>query len=75
MMDLENKLIDMLLKLDWSRDVNASNRFLNASTAREESIMAGSLAEGTSTQVAELCGKGDLQIKFINAMLYQGFLL
>ena len=54
MMDLANKLVDMLLKLDWSRDVNASNRFLNASTAREESIIEGSLAEGTSAPVAEL---------------------
>ena len=54
MMDLEYRLVATALKLDWSRVVKASNRVLNALTAREESIVEGSLVEGMSAQVVEL---------------------
>ena len=54
MMDLVNRLVANELKLCWSRVVKASNRVLNALTAREESIVEGSLVEGMSAQVAEL---------------------
>ena len=54
MMDLVNRLVDISVKLCWSRVVKASNRVLNASTAREASIVEGSLVEGVAAQVAEL---------------------
>ena len=54
MMDLVNRLVATALKLDWSRVIRASNLVLNASTAREELIVEGSLVEGMSAQLAEL---------------------
>ena len=54
MMDLANRLIDTAVKLCWSREVKATNRVFSASTAREESIVEGSLVDGTSAKVAEL---------------------
>ena len=49
MMDLVNRLVDITVKLCCSRVVKAFNRVLNASTAREESIVEGSLVEGMSS--------------------------
>ena len=57
MMDLANSLLAMSVKLCWSRVVKASHWVFNASTAREESIVGGSLVEGMSAQVAELENK------------------
>ena len=57
MMDLANSLLDISLKLNWSIEVRAVNRVLNAWTAREESIVEGSLVEGMSAQVVELVNK------------------
>ena len=56
MMDLARRLVAITVKLCWSRVDKASSRVVNASTAREESIVEGSLVEGMSAQVAELIG-------------------